>query len=85
MSKKRFIAPIVLTGWSGGGGSDTGDGSGGGSIDITACDYTEWLEVYGDDYDLDDDIDFDDYRTWWLENGLSEDAWNEFNDVPLVP
>lgn len=88
MSKIKFSAPFVLlSGW-GGDGSDTGHGSGGttGSGDIMACDFTEWQEMYSGDYDLDDDIDFDDYRTWWQDNGLSEDAWAEYNPgEPLYP
>lgn len=85
MSKKRFILPfVILEGW-GGDGSDTGGGSGGTSPDITGCTYNEWLEMYADDYDLDDDTDFDDYKTWWFENGLSEELWNELNPgVPLT-
>ena len=49
------------------------------------CDFDEWLEMYGDDYDLDEDIDFEDYRTWWQENGLSAEAWEEINGQPLNP
>ena len=86
MAKRRFVAPtVILAGW-GGEGSDTGGGSGGTSDDITAVDFSEWLEMYGDDYDLDDDIDFDDYRTWWIDSELSESAWNELNPgQPLNP
>lgn len=84
---KQFVLPmVILTGW-GGEGSDTGHGSGGttGGNDIMACDFTEWLEMYGDDYDLDEDIDFDDYRTWWIDNGLDADAWSNYNTEPLYP
>ncbi len=87
MAKKLFKLPTVLlaAGW-GGDGDETGGGSAGTSDDITACDYSEWLEMYGDDYDLDDDIDFDDYRTWWIDNNLSEDTWDVINpDTPLNP
>ncbi len=87
MAKKEFVNPfILLSGW-GGDGTDTGAGSGGtpGNDDITICTYNEWYEMYGDDYDLDDDIDFDDYGQWWADNGLSLDAWEELNpDVPFT-
>lgn len=89
MAKKQFLLPsIILTSGWGGDGSDTGQGSGGttGNDDIMVCFYNEWEEMYGGDYDLDGDIDFDDYRTWWNENGLSAEAWNEYNPgVPLNP
>lgn len=87
MAKKFVFPSVILTGW-GGEGSDTGHGSGGttGGDDTMVCDFDEWLEMYGDDYDLDEDIDFDDYRTWWQKNGLSADAWAEYNpDEPLYP
>ena len=80
MAKKYFMAPKVLltAGW-GGDGSDTGGGSGGTSDDTTYCTFEEWLEMYPDDYDLDDDIDFDDYSTWWADNELDLGKWRELN------
>ena len=86
MAKKSFKMPmLILTGW-GGDGSDTGLGSGGTSDDITGCSYAEWQEMYSDDYDLDEVAGtFDDYRTWWVENGLSVELWETLNPgVPLV-
>lgn len=80
MAKKSFKLPmLILTGW-GGDGSDTGLGSGGTSDDITACTYEEWKEMYWGDYDLDgEEGTFNDYKTWWFENELSEDLWYELN------
>lgn len=86
MAKKSFKMPmLILSGW-GGEGSDTGLGSGGTSDDITGCSYTEWKEMYWGDYDLDEvEGTFDDYRTWWVDNGLSEELWETLNPgVPLV-
>ena len=86
MANKFVFPSVILSGW-GGEGSDTGHGSGGttGGDDTMVCNFDEWLEMYGDDYDLDEDIDFDDYRTWWQENGLSAEAWEEINGQPLNP
>ena len=83
---KIFIKPVIMKSSWGGEGSEIGGGSAGTSTDITAVTFAEWQEMYAEDYDLDDDIDFDDYRTWWSENELSVDLWNEFNPgVPLNP
>lgn len=81
MANKFVFPSVILTGW-GGEGSDTGHGSGGttGSGDIMACTFDEWLEMYGDDYNGDGDIDREDYRKWWLDNELDEDLWNEYNN-----
>lgn len=83
MAKNKFVLPsIILTSGWGGEGDDTGHGSGGttGGGDIMICDFDEWLEMYGDDYDGDDDIDRDDYQYWWFNiAGLSQEDWDELN------
>ncbi len=87
MSKKGFVKPIILknSGW-GGDGSDTGGGSGGTSPNLTLVDYFEWLEMYGDDFDNDGDIDGQDYVKWWNDNGfdpVDEDEWQLWGyDIP---
>ena len=92
MAKRRFVMPTIIlnSGWSGGDGGETGDGSGGlpgpDDIDYTKCGYEEWLEWFPADNNLDDVIDFEDYRTWWIENELSEEDWNLLNPgTPLNP
>ena len=83
---KNFIKPVIRMSQWGGEGSEIGGGSAGTSPDITAVSFNEWLEMYGDDYNLDDSIDFDDYRTWWIENELSDEVWAAFNpNDPLYP
>jgi hypothetical protein len=56
-----------------------GGGSGQSTTDPYPCSYKDWLTLFADDYDLDDDVDFDDYRTWWEENEFSEEEWDEYN------
>lgn len=86
MAKKSFIKPVILNSGWGGEGSDVAPGSGGTSTNVTAVTFDEWIEMYGEDMDLDDDIDFDDYRTWWLENELDPALWESFNpSQPLNP
>ncbi len=86
MAKKVFMTPFVLlSGWSGGEGGEGGHGSGGTSGDITGCSFAEWLEMYGEDMDLDEDMDMDDYGQWWANNGLSLDLWKDLNpDTPFT-
>lgn len=82
MAKKLFTMPfVILSGWSGGDGSETGGGSGGSTDDPTVLTYQEWLEVMlgGDDNDKDGDVDFGDYILWWQGEGLDAALLQEMN------
>ncbi len=83
---KNFIKPVILKSSWGGDGSEIGGGSAGSSTDISAVDFYEWIEMYGEDFDNDGDIDWDDYRTWWIDNELDPDIWDFLNpDHPWEP
>ncbi len=83
MANKSFTAPLVVlsAGW-GGDGEETGGGSSGSSPDVTMCSYTEWLEMYNLDWDEDGVIDEYDFASWWLDNGFTEEDWDEYAGIP---
>ena len=60
-------------------------GSAQGGVDPIPCSFDYWLQNFKIDLDRDGDYDFDDYCQWWLKNGLSVDAWNEFNNGTPFP
>lgn len=87
MSKKRFNAPFIFFEGDNTPGDDVviGGGTGQTTTDPFECTFAEWQTLFADDYDLDDDVDFDDYGQWWADNGFSEDAWDEKNPgVPFI-
>ena len=75
MNRNSFIAPsILLSSW----GSDDTAGDGG-SADtgwdmFSPCDFQEWSLNY--------DGGFDDYRQWFHDQGFSEADWNKYNTEP---
>ncbi len=80
MARKIFIVPRVLDNGWGGEGGETGGGSGGTSEDPTLVAFDqEWYEMYGDDYDGDNDIDFDDYVKWWDNCHFDHALWSTVN------
>lgn len=83
MSKKLFKSPFIF-GLSAGDDVVIGGGTGQTSTDIWACSFEEWQTMFGDDINKDGQIDFDDYRAWWINN-FDEDTWELFNDDPLYP
>lgn len=56
-----------------------GGGTGQSTTDPYPCSFADWQIMFAEDYDLDEDIDFDDYGQWWADNGFSEDDWAELN------
>lgn len=83
MAKKTFVNPFLLL-TNIGDDQDTGGGSVTGNLDPVS--YEKWSEMYGfADFDFDEEPGtFDDYRAWWIQNGLGLEAWKGFNgDVPL--
>lgn len=86
MGRKVFIAPRVLNSGWGGDGEETGAGSGGTSDDPTLVAFDdEWREMYGDDYDNDNDIDLDDYVIWWDDCGFDRNLWSDVNPDITYP
>ena len=78
--KKTFDAPlIILTAASpmdSGGGSDIG---GADSLKPLPCSFCEWAQSrWCADYDLNGEVDFDDYARWWAQSGFSTDAFTEY-------
>ena len=85
--KKIWEKPKVLFGLDPSeGDSDTGGGTGQSGQMPYPCDFTEWLDMFGENLDFDSDIDFDDYREWWHEMEFGEELWRQYNgDAPFNP
>ena len=81
--KRMWKNPIIKPHFEPGDDVIVVGGTGQSSTDPFACSYSDWQVLFADDYDLDDDIDFDDYGQWWADNGLSVEAWEELN--PGIP
>lgn len=82
MDKKKFFIPfVVLDGGlnPGGDASEDAGGSGDTGFEPFPCSFADWQKSFAEDYDLDDDIDFDDYGQWWADNGFSLDEWEKLN------
>ena len=83
MAKKHGFQPyVMLTGGISDGGdvSVIGGGTGEGMSDPFPMSYTDWMKSgMQDDYNVDGTIDFDDYGTWWADNGFSMEAWASYN------
>lgn len=80
MSKRRFISPVLLTGGLipddesdiiGGGSSQTGQ-------EPFACSYDDWLMMFADDFDDNDNGEPDDIEEWkdWMEKHGFD--WQEY-------
>ena len=89
-----FGLPVILSSskiGGGEGGGETGHGSGEGHVGGLkgvktpfACSFETWSESFRTDDFKDGIIDYNDYGQWWADNGLGEDAWQQFNpDVPF--
>lgn len=84
--KHTWENPIILFQDEPGDDIVIGGGSGQSTTDPFPCTYKEWQTMFEEDYDLDEDIDFDDYGTWWADNGFSLADWNSINpDTPWDP
>lgn len=81
MSKRRFIAPVFLSG----GGLDIGDdpdpglGSGQGSPDIIPYTWEMWQWMFEDDDSDGDGVPgtYSDYVKWMTDNGFGDDITPE--------
>lgn len=85
MAKKMFINPFIVLSATPGDDVVPGGGTGQTTTDPFPMAYgDEWKTMFGEDHDLDgEEGTFDDYGTWWADNSLGLDSWNEFN--PGVP
>ncbi len=85
MARKKFSAPFILFNDDPGDDIVIGGGTGQSTTDTFVCSYDEWLKLFADNYDMDDEeiIDFNDYGQWWADNGFSVEDWERFN--PGVP
>ena len=79
MSKKRFANPFVLLDLVAGDDVVEGGGTGQSSTDIYPVKYSDWLTMYGEDFNEDGSIDEYDYGAWWGGQEYSEALWNEYN------
>ncbi|GEM_PF-5206729 len=78
MSKKAFKLPYILgTGVTPTDDVVIGGGTGQSGTDPVPCSYNAWLNsVWCGEYDLQEPSGtFDDYGTWWAENGFSMEEW----------
>ena len=91
MAKKYFEYPFVLLtrgASTGGDASDTGYGSGQGTPDDPyACSFADWMAVFHvETYGNDNQLTFDDYRQWWINNNLGSLQWEKYNgNVSMTP
>ncbi len=80
MAKKHGFQPYVMLSSTPGDGNVTGGGTGEGTTDPFPMSYSDWSNSgMQDDYNLDGTIDFNDYGTWWADNGFGLEAWESFN------
>ena len=77
---RSFNTPwIHFNGMSAGDDVVIGGGTGQSTTDPYPCSFEDWKIMFEDDYDLDEDIDFDDYGTWWADQGFSIEDWDTIN------
>ena len=90
MSKKKYIAPYVILGLSGGdSGNVIGGGTGEGGQLPFPMSYEDWCTSgfqYAYDFDPIGEYSLDEYANWWLDNEFTMEQWAEFNpDHPWNP
>lgn len=86
MAKKiGFMPKIILRDITPGDDTVIGGGTGQSTTDPFPCDFADWQTMFAEDYDLDEDIDFNDYATWWEENEFSMDDWDRLNPGTPFP
>ena len=86
MTQKRFVQPrVIYPGYGingmgpGGDDDDTGLGSGQTTTDPFEVDFNDWMDLFAKDLNNDEEVDEYDYYLWWVQQGFSEDAWNQFS------
>ena len=91
MAKKYFEYPYVLLTRGGldpnpNPDPDSGYGSGLGNVPY-ACSFDEWKEVFHvETWGNDNQLTFDDYRQWWINNNLGSLQWEKYNgNVSMTP
>ena len=63
-----------------------GGGTGQSTTDPYPCSFQDWLTMYAQDLDDDDEFTMNDYMLWWESMGFDMTAWNEYNPgVPFDP
>ena len=87
MAKRITFAPgILLTIPDPSPTTVVGGGTGQSTTDTYACSYNDWLVMFADDLDDDDEYTMNDYMLWWDAQGFDMDAWKTFNgDTPFEP
>ncbi len=81
MSRNKRFGPFVFLFDDIGDDSDTGGSSGQAGVRPRPCTFDIWLGSYAVDLVAPEGYDAEDFKQWWINNGFSEEAWNELNSA----